>query len=110
MAQDELTISSILRELAAHYTGIVAERELFDHGLARRPSRAKDPYAGIREKLRFGASRVGWVRLGNGELMPLHVALAGLCFRIIPTEDEHTGRMIARLRFDPFVPVNAHDL
>jgi hypothetical protein len=110
MAQDELTISSILRELAAHYTAIVAEREVFDLVLARRPSRAKDPYAGIREKLRFGASRVGWVRLGNGELMPLHVALTGLRFRIIPTEDEHASGMIVRLQLDPFVPVNVRDL
>lgn len=110
MAQDELTISSILQELAAHYDGIVTEREVFERVLARRPSRAKDPYAGIREKLRFGASRIGWVRLGDGKLMPLRVALDGLRFRVIPDDEEFAGSVILRSRLEPFVAADEREL
>jgi hypothetical protein len=110
MAHNEPTIARILQDLAAHYNGIVNERELFERVLARRPSRAKDPYAGIREKLRFGAPRVGWVRLGGGELMPLRVALEGLRFRVIPDDDEFAGDLIARSRLEPFVAADEHNL
>src|SRR5436305_6548242 len=110
MAQDELTISSILQELAAHYDGIVSEREVFERVLARRPSRAKDPYAGIREKLRFGASRIGWVRLGDGKLMPLRVALDGLRFRVIPDDEEFAASVILRSRLEPFIAADEREL
>ncbi len=55
MAQSEPTISSILLELAEEYNGIVSEREVFERVLERRPSQAKDPYASIRNKLRYDA-------------------------------------------------------
>jgi hypothetical protein len=70
MEQSEPTISSILLELADEYSGIVSEREVFERVLARRPSHAKDPYASIRNKLRYDAIETGWVRLGGGELIP----------------------------------------
>jgi hypothetical protein len=110
MAQHEPTIASILQQLAAHYHGVVAEREVFDRVLERRPSNAKDPYASIREKLRFGAPRVGWVRLGGGELIPLRVALQGLRFRVTPSDDEFAGDMIERDRLEPFVSRNEVNL
>lgn len=110
MAHDEPTIAHILQELSAQYEGIVAEQEVFERVLERKPSRAKDPYAGIREKLRYDAPRVGWVRLGGGQLIPLRVALEGLRFRIIPSADEFAGDMIARSKFAPFVPYNTADL
>lgn len=110
MALHEPTIASILQQLAAHYHGVVAEREVFDRVLERRPSNAKDPYASIREKLRFGAPRVGWVRLGGGELIPLRVALLGLRFRVIPSDDEFAGDMIERDRLEPFVSRNETNL
>src|SRR5262245_58687215 len=103
MARDERTIADILQELSAQYDGVVAEREVMDRVLERRPSRAKDPYAGIREKLRYEGPRLGWVRLGGGELIPLHVALEGLRFRIIPSDDEFAGDAIAWSKFVPFV-------
>ena len=97
MEQSEPTISSILLELAAEYSGIVSEREVFERVLARRPSQAKDPYASIRNKLRYDAIETGWVRLGGGELIPRQVALQGLRFRVIPSEEEFAGDMIARV-------------
>src|SRR5215470_15511385 len=103
MAQKDLTIADILQELSTQYHGVVAEREVMDRVLERRPSRAKDPYAGIREKLRYDGPRLGWVRLGGGELIPLRVALTGLRFRIIPSDDEFAGDMIAWNKFAPFV-------
>jgi len=78
MEQSEPTISSILLELADEYSGIVSEREVFERVLARRPSHAKDPYASIRNKLRYDAIETGWVRLGGGELIPRQAALQGL--------------------------------
>jgi hypothetical protein len=106
MARDERTISDILQELSAHYDGVVAEREIMDRVLERRPSRAKDPYAGIREKLRYDGPRLGWVRLGGGELMPLRVALEGLRFRIIPSDDEFAADAIVWSKLTPFVSSN----
>src|SRR5690348_9809107 len=103
MEQSEPTISSILLELADEYNGIVAEREVFDRVLARRPSQAKDPYASIRNKLRYDAIETGWVRLGGGELIPRRVALQGLRFRVIPSEEEFAGDLLARVWLIPFV-------
>ena len=103
MEQSEPTISSILLELADEYDGIVAEREVLDRVLARRPSQAKDPYASIRNKLRYDAIETGWVRLGGGELIPRRVALQGLRFRVIPSDDEFAGDMLARVWLIPFV-------
>jgi hypothetical protein len=103
MTQSELTISSILLELAAEYNSVVAERELFERVLERRPSQAKDPYASIRNVLRYEGSEAGWVRLGSGKAMPRHVALQNLRFRIIPTDDEFAGDMISRVWLVPFI-------
>src|SRR5215211_3286810 len=103
MEQSEPTISSILLELADEYNGIVSEREVFERVLARRPSQAKDPYASIRNKLRYDGVEVGWVRLGGGELIPRKVALQGLRFRVIPSDDEFAGDMLARAWLIPFV-------
>jgi len=102
MEQSEPTISSILLELADEYDGIVSEREVFDRVLTRRPSQAKDPYASIRNKLRYDAIDTGWVRLGGGELIPRRVALQGLRFRIIPSDGEFAGDMLSRVWLIPF--------
>ncbi|MBC8074582.1 MAG: hypothetical protein H7Y32_00775 [Chloroflexales bacterium] len=103
MAPNTPTIASILQALAAHYDGPVAEREVMDRVLERRPSRAKDPYASIRERLRWEGPLLGWVRMGGGTLLPLRVALRGLRFRCIPSEQEvHDGQLDLRL-LAPFV-------
>ncbi|MEP7188374.1 MAG: hypothetical protein ABI901_04185, partial [Roseiflexaceae bacterium] len=102
MEQSEPTISSILLELAAEYSGIVSEREVFERVLARRPSQAKDPYASIRNKLRYDAIETGWVRLGGGELLARQAALQGLRFRVIPSDEEFAGDMISRVWLIPF--------
>ncbi|MBK9710015.1 MAG: hypothetical protein IPO81_01575 [Kouleothrix sp.] len=103
MTQSEPTISSILLELADEYDGIVAEREIFDRVLQRRPSQAKDPYASIRNILRYDAADSGWVRLGGGKLIARRVALQGLRLRVIPNGDEIAGDMLARFWLLPFV-------
>lgn len=110
MGQHEPTISSILQELAEQYSGVVAEREILDRVLARRPSQAKNPYASIREKLRFEATTVGWVRLGGGELVPLRVVLEGLRFRLLPSEEELAADVLLAVRLVPFVPLYRRDL
>lgn len=110
MARNEPTIANLLQELAAQYNRIVAEREVYDHLLALRPSQAKDPYASIRNQLRFGAPRLGWVWLGGGELVPLHVALQDLRFRLIPEESEITGGALIRDRLRPFIPYGRSDV
>jgi hypothetical protein len=70
MAQNTPTIASILQTLSMYYNGPVSEREVMDRVLEQRPSRAKDPYAAIREKLRWYGPMLGWVRLGGGTLLP----------------------------------------
>ncbi|GAB4189348.1 MAG: hypothetical protein OHK0022_01580 [Roseiflexaceae bacterium] len=103
MSPKEPTIATILLELSEQYDGAVPEREVFDRVLARRPSTAKDPYARIREQLRFHSAHVGWVGLGNGQVMPLRVALLGLRFRITPTADEIDRALLLRDTLRPFV-------
>ncbi|HEU5013080.1 MAG TPA: hypothetical protein VFT66_11140 [Roseiflexaceae bacterium] len=110
MSQKDITIGSILQELAGQYHGAVAEREVYDQVLARRPSQAKDPYASIRQQIRYQAPSFGWVRLGGGEIMPLHVALRGLRFRLIPSDEEFAGDMIARWAMRPFWPFGQGDV
>ncbi len=103
MTPSEPTISSILLELADQYHDIVAERDVFERVLARRPSRAKDPYASIRNILRYDSFETGWIRLGGGKLVPRRVALQGLRFRVVPTADEIGGDLLARAKLEPFV-------
>lgn len=103
MTPSEPTISSILLDLAHQYNDIVAERDVFERVLARRPSRAKDPYASIRSILRYDSFETGWIRLGGGKLIPRHVALQGLRFRVIPSANEIAGDLLARTKLEPFV-------
>jgi hypothetical protein len=110
MAQGEPTIAGILQELSTQYHGVVAEREVLDRVLERRPSRAKNPYAGIREKLRYDGPRLGWVRLGGGELIPLWVALTGLRFRVVPSDEEYASGRVAWIKLAPFVASDTNDL
>jgi hypothetical protein len=110
MTQSEPTISSILVELADQYDGIVAEREVFDRVLERRPSQAKDPYASIRNILRYESLESGWVRLGSGKLIPRRIALQGLRFRVIPSDDEFAGDLLARSWLMPFVSLRIQKL
>lgn len=109
MAQREPTIASILMELAEEYDDVVAEREIYERVLHRRPSQARDPFASIRERLRFEANEVGWVRLGEGKLLPLRVALTGLRFRVAPDPHEIATGLLLRARLIPFVPLNRTD-
>ncbi len=109
MAQREPTIASILMELAEEYDDVVAEREIYERVLHRRPSQARDPFASIRERLRFEANEVGWVRLGEGKLLPLRVALTGLRFRVAPDPHEMATGLLLRTRLIPFVPLNRTD-
>ena len=110
MAQHEPTIASILQDLAEQYSGVVTEREVLDRVLARRPSRAKNPYASIRERLRFEATSLGWVRLGGGALVPLRVVLDGLRFRVTPSADEYGADLLLRAHLAPFVPLYRRDV
>lgn len=112
MAQNTPTIASILQTLSMHYNGPVTEREVMDRVLEQRPSRAKDPYAAIREKLRWQGPSLGWVRLGGGTLLPLRVVLQGLRFRCVPSAQEVRSGQIDVDRLMPFVrlPDDIHQL
>jgi len=110
MAQREPTIASILMELAEEYDDVVAEREIYERVLHRRPSQARDPFASIRVRLRFGANEVGWVRLGDGKLMPLRIALTGLRFRVAPGPHELATGLLLRTHLFPFVSPQQDDL
>ncbi|HMP42092.1 MAG TPA: hypothetical protein PKA05_17065 [Roseiflexaceae bacterium] len=104
MTQNEPTIATILQQLAREYQGLVAEREVFDRVLERRPSQAKNPYTSIRERLRFSSDETGWVRAGRGTLMPLHILLDRLRIRLTPDATEITGGYVLAIRLRPFLP------
>ena len=110
MAHKGPTIASILEELATQFSGIVAAQEVYDQVLQHRPSQAKNPYASIRDQLRFGAPRIGWVWLGKGQLMPLQTALQGLQFRLIPSDVEITQGALSTILLRPFVPYGTTDV
>lgn len=110
MARKEVTISAILQELAGEFDGIVAEREVFDRVLERRPSSAKNPYTTIRQQLRFDGPGNGWVALGNGEIMPLRLALLGLRFRLIPDALDLEQGAISLASLRPFVPLREAEI
>ena len=110
MAHKGPTIASILEELATQFSGIVEAQDVYDQVLQHRPSQAKNPYASIRDQLRFGAPRIGWVWLGKGQLMPLQTALRGLQFRLIPSDTEITYGALFTMHLRPFVPYGTTDV
>lgn len=103
MPHNEPTIASILEALAAQFDGPVAERQVLDRVLEQRPSSAKNPYATIRERLRWEGPSLGWLRLDRNELVPVRIVLQGLRFRYIPITEELETGLLPVVRFQPFV-------
>jgi hypothetical protein len=102
MSHQELTIAGILRALAAEYDGPVAERLILERVLQQRPSTAKNPFATIRERLRWDGLSLGWVRLSRRELLPLRVALHGLRFRCVPRPHDLAAGHLSLASLQPF--------
>jgi hypothetical protein len=110
MSNQEPTIAGILRLLAKEYDGPVEERRVLERVLEQRPSSAKNPYATIRERLRWDGLALGWVRLSRGQLMPLHVALDGLRFRCIPRLRDIAAGMLPLAHLQPFAGLRSFEL
>jgi hypothetical protein len=110
MPNQEPTIASILRTLAHEYDGPVEERRLLDQVLERRPSAAKNPYATIRDRLRWDGLALGWLRLSRRELMPLRMALSGLRFRCVPRSCDIETGMLPVAHLHPFAGLRDDDL
>jgi hypothetical protein len=102
MTHHEPTIASILRLLSGEYDGPVDERRVLERVLERRPSSAKNPFATIRERLRWDGLTLGWLRLGRGQLMPLRIALTGLRFRCVPRPLDHAAGLLPLAHLLPF--------
>jgi hypothetical protein len=103
MAHNELTIATILRQLAEHFDAPVAERQVLNEVLLHRPSSAKNPYAAIRERLRWDGLSLGWLRLSRRELVPLRLVLNGLRFRCVPRAQDITAGVLPLPHLQPFV-------
>lgn len=103
MSRKEPTIATILYTLSDEIAQPISERDLFHAVLTRRPSKAKQPFASIREQLRSDAARLGWVLLGDGQVMPLRVALNGLRFRVPLPADTVEQEAVAMAAFRPFI-------
>jgi hypothetical protein len=110
MPNQELTIASILRTLVHEYDGPVNERHVLDKVLEHRPSAAKNPYATIRERLRWDGLTLGWLRLSRNELIPLRVALNGLRFRCVPRARDVEAGMLPIAHLQPFAGLPNDDL
>ena len=102
MTQREATIAGILRRLAGEYQGPVEERQLLERVLEQRPSSAKNPFATIRERLRWDGLTLGWLRLSRGQLVPLRIALEGLRFRCIPRPRDLVTGLLPLAHLQPF--------
>lgn len=103
MPPNEPTIADILQALSTQFDGPIEERQLLDRVLEQRPSKAKNPYATIRERLRWDGPALGWLRLDRSEVVPMHVVLQGLRFRYIPTMWELEAGVLPLVRLQPFV-------
>jgi hypothetical protein len=103
MPTNEPTITSVLRMLSIQYDSPIAEQQLLERVLQQRPSSARNPYAPIRERLRADGPRLGWLRLDQTYLVPLHVVLQGLRFRCRPLPWEIAAGMLAAVRLEPFI-------
>ncbi len=103
MPPNEPTIADILQALATQFDGPVKERQVLDRVLEQRPSTAKNPYATIRERLRWDGPALGWLRLDRGELVPVRVVLQSLRFRYIPLLWEIEAGLLPLVRLQPFV-------
>jgi hypothetical protein len=110
MSNQEPTIASILRVLAGEYDGPVEERRVLDRVLERRPSAAKNPYATIRERLRWDGLALGWLRLGRGKLVPLRVALQDLRFRCVPRSRDVEAGTLPLAHLQPFAGLRSFEL
>jgi hypothetical protein len=109
MSHHEPTIASILRRLAVEFDGPVEERRVLERVLEQRPSSAKNPFATIRERLRGDELRLGWLRLGRGRLMPLHVILTGLRFRCLPAPRDLEAGLLPITLLQPFAGGRAYE-
>lgn len=103
MPPNEPTIADILQALSTQFDGPIEERQLLDRVLEQRPSKAKNPYATIRERLRWDGPALGWLRLDRNEVVPIHVVLQGLRFRYIPAMWELDAGILPLVRLQPFV-------
>jgi hypothetical protein len=109
MNQHEPTIATILRLLAGEYDGPVDERRVLERVLERRPSSAKNPYATIRERLRWDGLTLGWLRLNRSQLVPLRIALQGLRFRCIPRPRDIAAGLLPLAHLQPFAGLRNYD-
>lgn len=110
MSHQEPTIANILRLLAAEYDGPVEERRVLERVLERRPSSAKNPFATIRERLRWDGLTLGWLRLNRRQLVPLRIALQGLRFRCIPRARDIEAGLLPLAHLQPFAGLRGADL
>ncbi len=109
MTHNEPTIASILRRLAGQYDGPVDERRVLERVLEQRPSSAKNPYATIRERLRWDGLTLGWLRLSRSQLVPLRVALQGLRFRCLPRPRDVEAGLLPLVHLQPFAGLRSYE-
>ncbi len=109
MTHHEPTIASILRLLAGEYDGPVDEQQVLERVLERRPSSAKNPYATIRERLRWDGLSLGWLRLNRTQLMPLRIALQGLQFRCLPRPCDVEAGLLPLVHLQPFAGLRSFE-
>ena len=109
MTHHEPTIANILRLLADEYDGPVDERRVLERVLEHRPSNAKNPYATIRERLRWDGLTLGWLRLNRSQLVPLRIALQGLRFRCLPRPRDLQSGLLPLVHLQPFAGLRNYD-
>lgn len=109
MTHNEPTIASILRHLSGEYDGPVEERRVLERVLEQRPSSAKNPFATIRERLRWDGLTLGWLRLSRSQLVPLRVALQGLRFRCLPRPRDVEAGLLPLVHLQPFAGLRSYD-
>lgn len=81
-ANDQITLSEAIKQVLIGLEGPISTDEFCDRVLAIRPSSAKNPKQSIRTKVRWDMSGRMLAFLDSKTIVPLHVAMRGVRFRI----------------------------
>jgi hypothetical protein len=103
--QHTLTLQQGVEQVLAQVDGPIAADEFFQRVLTLRPSKAKNPTAALRNHVRWNEAGKTLVFLDAQTVLPLHIAMRGVRFRIpLSPQEARRGVLFVHPAFDYFLP------
>ncbi len=104
MSEKPITIAEAVAQVMAQLDGPISRDEFIARVLTIRPSKAKDPVASIRNHLRQDELGRTLVYLDPKTIVPLHIAMRGVRFRIpLDRREADRGVLVVDPAFRPFL-------